>query len=201
MNKGYLKYLLFMKQTEDEFSQLAKLAKNGDKESFKKLLLKTEKLIYISLYYLAENNCELSDVIQESLLKISKNLKKLNDTKAYKSWANKIAIRCFYDYKRKNKKSENCSQISQDDEILTNIICEKQKEPIENCINSELVKVIKSSISKLNEPYKLAIIMREFEGLSYDEIAKLTKTNVGTVKSRIARARCQLKEYIKPYME
>lgn len=201
MNKGYLKYLLFMKQTEDEFSQLAKLAKNGDKESLKKLLLKTEKLIYISLYYLAENNCELSDVIQESLLKISKNLKKLNDTKAYKSWANKIAIRCFYDYKRKNKKSENCSQISQDDEILTNIICEKQKEPIENCINSELVKAIKSSISKLNEPYKLAIIMREFEGLSYDEIAKLTKTNVGTVKSRIARARCQLKEYIKPYME
>ena len=201
MNKGYLKYLLFMKQTENEFSQLAKLAKNGDKESLKKLLLKTEKLIYISLYYLAENNCELSDVIQESLLKISKNLKKLNDTKAYKSWANKIAIRCFYDYKRKNKKSENCSQISQDDEILTNIICEKQKEPIENCINSELVKVIKSSISKLNEPYKLAIIMREFEGLSYDEIAKLTKTNVGTVKSRIARARCQLKEYIKPYME
>ena len=87
-----------MKQTEDEFSQLAKLAKNGDKESLKKLLLKTEKLIYISLYYLAENNCELSDVIQESLLKISKNLKKLNDTKAYKSWANKIAIRCFYDY-------------------------------------------------------------------------------------------------------
>ncbi len=190
-----------MKQTEDEFSQLAKLAKNGDKESLKKLLLKTEKLIYVSLYYLAENNCELSDVIQESLLKISKNLKKLNDTKAYKSWANKIAIRCFYDYKRKNKKSENCSQISQDDEILTNIICEKQKEPIENCINSELVKAIKSSISKLNEPYKLAIIMREFEGLSYDEIAKLTKTNVGTVKSRIARARCQLKEYIKPYME
>lgn len=190
-----------MKQTEDEFSQLAKLAKNGDKESLKKLLLKTEKLIYISLYYLAENNCELSDVVQESLLKISKNLKKLNDTKAYKSWANKIAIRCFYDYKRKNKKSENCSQISQDDEILTNIICEKQKEPIENCINSELVKAIKSSISKLNEPYKLAIIMREFEGLSYDEIAKLTKTNVGTVKSRIARARCQLKEYIKPYME
>ena len=103
--------------------------------------------------------------------------------------------------KEKIKKSENCSQINQDDEILTNIICEKQKEPIENCINSELVKVIKSSISKLNEPYKLAIIMREFEGLSYDEIAKLTKTNVGTVKSRIARARCQLKEYIKPYME
>ena len=42
--------------------------------------------------------------------------------------------------------------------------------------------------------------MREFEGLSYDEIAKATKTNVGTVKSRIARARSQLKEYIKPYI-
>ncbi len=190
-----------MKQNEDEFIYLSQKAKSGDKESLKKLLYKTEKLIYLSLYYLAENECEIADVIQESLMKISKNLKKLNDTKSYKSWANKIALRCFYDHKRKNKKRENCNHNDASDEILTNIICEKQKEPIEDCIHSELVKEIKASISKLNEPYKLAIIMREFEGLSYDEIAKLTKTNVGTVKSRIARARCQIKEYMKPYME
>ena len=47
----------------------------------------------------------------------------------------------------------------------------------------------------------MAIIMREFKGLTYDEIAHLTDSNVGTVKSRISRARNRLKEYIKPYME
>ena len=102
---------------------------------------------------------------------------------------------------RKNKKNKNCANSETAEKILDDAICEKQKEPIENCINSELITVIKNSILKLPVQYKLAIIMREFEGLTYDEIAKITKTNVGTVKSRIARARCQLKEYIKPYME
>ena len=185
----------------DEFKCLAKKAKHGDRYALKKLLIKTEKLVYLSLYCLVENECELSDIVQEALLKIAKNIKKINDINSYKSWANKIALRCFYDHKRKNKKIEKCTDNSVASDILTNAICEKQKEPIENCMNSELAGIIKNSISKLNEPYKLAIIMREFEGLTYDEIAKLTKTNIGTVKSRIARARCQLKEYMKPYME
>ena len=70
-----------------------------------------------------------------------------------------------------------------------------------NCIlNDELDLVIKKSIDKLKEPFKMAIVMREIQGLSYDEIARATNSSIGTVKSRIARARCKLQEYIKPYM-
>ena len=190
-----------MKQETDDIELLIKEAKNNNKESLKKLLLKSEKLIYLSLYCLTKDECELSDIVQEALLKIAKNIKNLKDAASFKSWINKIAIRSYYDHFRKNKKNKNCANSETAEKILDDAICEKQKEPIENCINSELITVIKNSILKLPEQYKLAIIMREFEGLTYDEIAKITKTNVGTVKSRIARARCQLKEYIKPYME
>lgn len=190
-----------MKQETDDIELLIKEAKNNNKESLKKLLLKSEKLIYLSLYCLTKDECELSDIVQEALLKIAKNIKNLKDAASFKSWINKIAIRSYYDHLRKNKKNKNCTNSETAEKILDDAICEKQKEPIENCINSELITVIKNSILKLPEQYKLAIIMREFEGLTYDEIAKITKTNVGTVKSRIARARCQLKEYIKPYME
>lgn len=190
-----------MKQETDDIELLIKEAKNNNKESLKKLLLKSEKLIYLSLYCLTKDECELSDIVQETLLKIAKNIKNLKDAASFKSWINKIAIRSYYDNLRKNKKNKNCANSETAEKILDDAICEKQKEPIENCINSELITVIKNSILKLPEQYKLAIIMREFEGLTYDEIAKITKTNVGTVKSRIARARCQLKEYIKPYME
>lgn len=199
--KEYSKYSLIMKNEQDELSILVKEAKNGNNESLKKLLIQTEKFIYLSLYCLEKNECEISDIIQEALLKITKNIKKINETSSYKSWANKIALRCYYDHKRKSKRKKLYKKCEIQDELMNEAICEKQKEPIEDCINSELIKAIKDSISKLNEPYKLAIVMREFEGLSYDEIAKLTKTNVGTVKSRIARARCQLKEYMRPYME
>lgn len=190
-----------MKQETDDIEFLIKEAKNNNKESLKKLLLKSEKLIYLSLYCLTKDECELSDIVQEALLKIAKNIKNLKDAASFKGWVNKIAIRSYYDHLRKNKKNKNCANSETAEKILDDAICEKQKEPIENCINSELIRVIKNSILKLPEQYKLAIIMREFEGLTYDEIAKITKTNVGTVKSRIARARCQLKEYIKPYME
>lgn len=190
-----------MKQETDDIEFLIKEAKNNNKESLKKLLLKSEKLIYLSLYCLTKDECELSDIVQEALLKIAKNIKNLKDAASFKSWVNKIAIRSYYDHLRKNKKNKNYANSETAEKILDDAICEKQKEPIENCINSELIRVIKNSILKLPEQYKLAIIMREFEGLTYDEIAKITKTNVGTVKSRIARARCQLKEYIKPYME
>ena len=60
--------------------------------------------------------------------------------------------------------------------------------------------MIKTAIRQLPEPFKIAIILREFQGLSYDEIAKTTNTSVGTVKSRIARARIKLQEVLKNYI-
>ena len=60
--------------------------------------------------------------------------------------------------------------------------------------------MIENSIKKLPDSFRLAIVLREFQGLSYEEIAEITNTNVGTVKSRIARARNRLQEDLKKYI-
>ena len=60
--------------------------------------------------------------------------------------------------------------------------------------------VIEESVRKLPDSFRLAIVLREFQGLSYEEIASITNTSVGTVKSRIARARNKLQEYLKGYI-
>lgn len=180
-------------------AELIEKAKTGDIDSLEKLLKKTEKEVYSFLYYLTKSEEELSDMVQEILLKVAKNLKHLKDVNLFKSWVNKIVIRQYYDTLRKNKKQPEKIELCETD--TENLFHDKKRAPIEDCISSELIQAIKNSVCKLKEPYKIAILMREFEGLSYDEIAKATKTSVGTVKSRIARARCQLKEYIKPYME
>lgn len=182
-------------------TELILKAKNGDTNALKSILKTAEKNIYAYLYYLTDNETEKDDMAQEILVKVAKNIGKLKNPETFKSWLNKIIVRQYYDFIRKNKKhqkihSEDISDIKEASDIK-----DDKNAPVENCINCELNNVIKASVCKLTEPYKLAILMREFQGLSYDEIAKLTNTNVGTVKSRIARARNRLKEYIKPYME
>ena len=72
--------------------------------------------------------------------------------------------------------------------------------PLERTLSLELNDLIKKSIHKLPDQFRLALVLREFQGLSYDEIAKLTNVNVGTVKSRISRARNKLQEYLKGYV-
>ena len=63
------------------------------------------------------------------------------------------------------------------------------------------VQLILRALMKLPEQFRTAIVLREVEGLSYEEIAVITKTEMGTVKSRIARARTKLQEMLKPYLE
>ena len=189
-----------IKETED-CTQLVKDAAEGKVDALEKLLKKTEKQVYSLLFYLSKSENELNDMVQEILLKITKNIKNLKEPSSYKSWLNKIVLREYYDNLRKCKTKPVVFKNDITECAETENIADSKREPIEDCIGCELAKIIKDSILKLSEPYKAAILMREFEGFSYDEIAKMTNTNVGTVKSRIARARCRLKEYIKPYME
>ncbi len=176
-------------------------AKNGDIESLEKLLKISEKEIYAILYCMDIKKSEINDIIQEVLLKIANNIKKLKNNESYKSWLNKITLRQYYDFIRKNKKYKNkisITELCENDEIS---IKSPKFEPVHDCIKKELMGKIKNSLCKLQEPYKIAILMREFEGLSYEEIAALTNTNIGTVKSRISRARNILKEDLKSNLE
>lgn len=180
-------------------NELIELAKKGDIDALETVLKDTEKDVYSFLYYLSKDENELSDMVQEILLKVVKNIKNLKDPKHFKGWLNKIITRHYYDCMR--KKEKNKKKLKLIDEEPDEKFQDLKQTPIDDCIGSELINAIKSSVLKLPEPYKMAIIMREFKGLTYDEIAHLTDSNVGTVKSRISRARNRLKEYIKPYME
>lgn len=186
----------------DNTEEIIIKAQNGDDEALEELLRREEKNIYATLYYLGAHSDEIMDLVQEILFKISKNIKKLKSPKTFKAWLNQIIIRQFYDSLRKKQKTpkkvafENpFEEEKKEIEIPDNSAC-----PHDNVLNCELDFIIKKSIDRLKEPYKNAIIMRELEGLSYDEIARATNSSIGTVKSRIARARSKLQEYIKPYI-
>ena len=184
---------------KEDKTEIIKKAKKGDLNSLGAILKETEKDAYSFLYYLTNSENELSDMVQEILLKVAKNICKLKDPAHFKGWLNAIVIRHYYDCMRKKQRNEKKIKYITEEE--TESFEDTKCTPFSDCINKELITAVKKSVTKLPEPYRTAIIMREFKGLTYDEIAKIAKTNVGTIKSRISRARNRLKEYMKPYME
>ena len=161
--------------------------------------------VYASFYYLSSNCEDILDLTQEALLKMARNIKKLKEPSKFKAWLNQIVSRLFYDYIRsKNRKLQTVPIDKKEDEQndkfnVTDVPC-KECTPEESSLNTELNCIIERSIHKLPDSFKLAIVLREFQGLSYEEIAQITNTNVGTVKSRISRARTKLQEDLKAYI-
>ena len=135
-------------------------------------------------------------------MKLARNIHTLKNPKNFKSWLNQIISNLFYDELR--KKQRRPDTISIDDENEENPIKaqlpDKKCKPHEKCLSTELEEIIKNAIRELPEQFRIAIILRELQGLSYEEIAEATNSSVGTVKSRIARARGKLQTGLKSYI-
>jgi RNA polymerase sigma-70 factor (ECF subfamily) len=184
-----------------DIEQLVILSQQDDFKSLEELIRKIQKDVYAMLSYLLKNTDDLSDLTQEVLLKVAKNIHNLKNPKCFKGWLNQIITHTYYDYVRKNKKLPETVSLDYNCEPLNLSIkfepSDKDIKPIEKCITSECENLIKSAIRELPEAFRIAIVLREFQGLSYNEIAKNTNSNVGTVKSRISRARIKLQEALK----
>lgn len=193
---------LYKNKSQEE---LIELARNDNLDALEELIKRNQSSVYASFYYLSGNCDDVLDLTQEALLKMARNIKSLKNPEKFKPWLNQIVTRLFYDdIRRKNKKLQTVSiDKKEDDEEnkfnVSEVPC-KTCTPEEKTLNTELSCLIKKSIQKLPDTFRLAIILREFQGLSYEEIAEITNTNVGTVKSRIARARNKLQSDLKQYI-
>ena len=181
------------------------LAQNDNYDAIEELIKREEKNVYASFCYLGANKESLSDLTQEVLFRMSKNIKNLKNPKLFKSWLGQIITNLFYDELRKKQKFPDAISIDSywlnDENDENNIlhICDNKLKPDERTIGKETSEIIQEMICRLPEHFRIVIILRELQGLTYEEIAKITQTNVGTVKSRISRARNKLQECLKPY--
>ena len=193
---------MYKNKTQEE---LIEMARNDNLDALEELVKRNQNSVYASFYYLSSNCEDVLDLTQEALLKMAKNIKKLKDPEKFKPWLNQIVTRLFYDYiRRKNKKLQTVpidkKRDDEEDKFNVSEVPCKTCTPEEKTLNTELNCLIERSIQKLPDSFRLAIILREFQGLSYEEIAEITNTNVGTVKSRIARARNKLQSDLKQYI-
>lgn len=185
--------------------ELIENAQNSDYDAIEELIKREQKNIYASFCYLGAPGENIADLTQEALFRMSKNIKNLKNPSQFKSWLGQIVTHLFYDELRKKQRCPAAISIdtywcNDDDDNSALNICDTHLKPDERTAGKELTDIIREMICKLPEHFRIVIILRELQGLSYEEIAEITKTNVGTVKSRIARARNKLQECLKPYI-
>ena len=181
-------------------------AQEDSYDALEELIRREQKNIYASFCYLGADKETISDLTQEVLFRMSKNIKNLKNPKLFKSWLGQIVSNLFYDELRKKQRTVDAVSIDSywlNDEESDNCIlhiCDNTTKPDDATLGKELTDIIRDTICKLPADFRLVIILRELQGLSYEEIARITSTNVGTVKSRISRARNKLQECLKPYL-
>lgn len=185
--------------------ELVVLSQQNDFKALEELIKREQKNVFATFSYLSKKRENVADLTQEALLRVAKNIQSLKNPKHFKSWLNQIVTNLFYDELRKNSKKPDVVSIDEesDDEAnfsLKSIIPDKKCKPPEKCITAEMEEIIKKEIKELPEPFRVAIVLRELQGLSYEEIAQATNSSVGTVKSRISRARIKLQNGLKAYI-
>ncbi len=181
--------------------ELIVLSQQNDYKALEELIRREQKNVFAAFSYLCSKKENVSDLTQEALLRVAKNINSLKNPRLFKGWLNQIVTNLFYDELRKTqRRPETVSLDDENEEPLKFQLTDKKCKPPEKCISSELEKIIKSAVLSLPEQFRIAIVLREFQGLSYEEIAEATNSSIGTVKSRIARARGRLQQDLKAYI-
>lgn len=174
---------------------LINLSQNNDIKAIETLIRREQRHIYAVFSHLTDKREDIADLTQEVLYKMAKNITNLHEPEHFRQWLNRITSNTFYDYSKRRLKIPEGSE-NELYEIKDTTNCE----PGEKCLFSEIENFVKKALLSLPKNLRLSIVLREYEGLSYEDISKITNTNIGTVKSRIARARFKLREELSEFI-
>lgn len=173
---------------------LIKSAQKGNDAALEALLFAYEKKVYNVAYRYMGNETDAYDMAQESLIKIYKRIRTFRHESSFSSWVYRLTVNTCLDGLRKRKKEP----LSLDSTIESGVLVEDKNSvmPEAHALNLESREDIQAAINTLSEDHRITVILRDIQGLSYEEIAETLSISIGTVKSRLSRGRQRLKEML-----
>ena len=183
-------------------NELVSQVLKGDKEAFNVLVLKYQKKIHQLATRYADDSSTAMDITQETFLKAYRSLDKFRADSTFYTWIYRIAINTAKNFgKVKIRRPPDTDIDYIDAEVLPGRVKLKETETPERLlIRDEVQEALLLAVNNLPDDLRVAMVLREMAGLSYDDIALVMKCPVGTVRSRIFRARETIDENLKPYM-
>ncbi|MCS6830176.1 MAG: sigma-70 family RNA polymerase sigma factor [Armatimonadota bacterium] len=190
--------------TSPNDSQLIERCRNGDREAFDELVRRYEKQAYNLAYRLAGNYDDASDVVVEAFVRAFQGLHTFRGDANFGTWLHRVVVNTFLDMRKRTKGRQHLSleeQIELDGDTFTRQIEDTSPGPQELVEQEEREQMLQRAIAQLPPDRRILIVLYHFENLSYEEIAQMLKLPVGTVKSRLNRARLALREILEPLRE
>jgi RNA polymerase sigma-70 factor (ECF subfamily) len=184
--------------------QLVERVQRGDKQAFGLLVQKYQRKLGRLLSRFIRDQAEVEDVVQEAFIKAYRALPNFRGESAFYTWLYRIGINTAKNYLvamgRRPQTSneievEDAENFEDGDELRT------VDTPETELMTKEIAKTVQLAIESLPEDLKTAIVLREIEGLSYEEIATMMDCPIGTVRSRIFRARESIAERLRPLLD
>ena len=178
----------------DEFT--LRRAQKGDAQAFEMLVTPHEQMLWRVCWHYTHHQEDAADCLQEAMLKAWKAIKTYRGECSLKTWLYRIAATVCLDFLRKQKRlppTESADELAEDEGFTP---VDDSPTPDEAVIRQESADHIRAAIDALPAEMRTAIILYALQGMQYEEIAEVTKTAVGTVKSRINRARQKIAAYL-----
>ncbi|HLJ88674.1 MAG TPA: sigma-70 family RNA polymerase sigma factor [Candidatus Angelobacter sp.] len=191
----------------EEASIVAEL-KAGSEEAYNWLIAHYHQPVYSLVYRILNNPLDAADTTQEVFLKVFRGIRRFNGESSLKTWLYRIAIHEASNQRRWwfRHKSKETSMEGQEDEqgasfSIAATLIDPGESPFEMLAHEEIRSRVESELRQVPEPFRTTLLLRDIEGLSYEEIADVLQVSLGTVKSRLIRGRDALKKRLEGFVE
>ncbi len=188
----------------EEASVVAEL-KAGSEDAYAWLIAQHHQSIYSLVYRVLNDSSDAADVTQEVFLKVFRGMRHFNGQASLKTWIYRIAIheasnqrRWWFRHKSRERSLE--PQEPQESRGLEEILVDDAESPFDSVSHEEVRARVEMELKQVPEPYRTAVVLRDIEEFSYEEIAEILQVSLGTVKSRLMRGREALKRRLTAYV-
>ena len=184
--------------------ELVERAQKGDTKAFELLVAKYHRRLGRLLSRFIKDEHEVNDVVQESFIKAYRALPNFRGDSAFYTWLYRISINTAKNFlANNNKRPIMSSDIANSDGEVLDVVEQVADNltPEAELMNKQILQTVESAVAKLPEDLRRAITLREMDGLSYEEIAEVMQCPIGTVRSRIFRAREVIAADLRPLLD
>ena len=192
---------------EDESALVLDL-RSGIESAYETLIFRFESPVYNIVSRLMDDPCDAADVVQEVFLKVFRNIGSFRQDSSLKTWIYRIAVnearnhrRWFSRHRRQEVGLEADLHGEATERAPNEWLPDPGRSPFELALDRETHELIEDALLKVNPRFRAALVLREIEGLSYEEIAEVLDISLGTVKSRILRGRDALRKCLAERLE
>ncbi len=181
---------------------LVERCRQGDSAAMERLILKYQNRIYNVILRICKNTDDAAELTQETFVKIIKKINEFEGRSSFYTWAFRIAVNLTLNYCQRSVRFKHQSLDTEDNEynrqarreLKEFLTDESSPDPAAVAQNKELCGMVVEALMKLDDAHRAVLVLRDIEGMNYARIAEVLDIELGTVKSRLSRARRNLRK-------